>query len=276
MSKERGTPYRHILDFFWSSKTKYSVHSPFVFDFVNDVMLQPMDEETLTKIESERQDFLNDKAMMDFVEYGAGSRVANGNQRQVSKVASSSLSGKWQCRLMHNMIKAYQPKSVLEIGTSLGISSAYLGSADAATKVVTLEGNPSSAEKAGKLFDRLSLDNISIERGEFGSTLQPALDKIGKVDCAFIDGNHRKQATIDYYNQIKHHTDQYSFLIIDDIYWSHGMHSAWKHIQSDPDVAFSIDLFRMGIVFFDKTIMPLQHFKLIESKWKLWSIGLFG
>ena len=276
MSKERGTPYLQILDFFWSSKTKYSVHSPFVFDFVNEVMLKPMPKRQLEKIENQRQKFLTDRDMMDFVEYGAGSRVANGHQRQISKVASSSLSGKWQCRLMHNMINTYRPKNVLEIGTSLGVSAAYLAAANQESQIVTLEGNPSSAAKAEALFAELDFSNVTVKLGEFGSTLTPTLEQLKRVDCAFIDGNHRKQATIDYYNLIKKYTTNKSFLIIDDIYWSHGMNSAWQHIQSDPDVAFSIDLFRMGVVFFDKTIMPRQHFKLIESKWKLWSVGLFG
>ena len=264
------TPYRSILSFYWNSKTKYSLHSPFVFDFFNSVMNLRADDPMISKIENERNLFLNDKSEIPFVEYGAGSRVKNGNTRVVANVAKSSLSGEWQCRLMYNLIKRYKPNNILEIGTSLGISSAYLASASSEATILTLEGNPSSADQAVKLFQKLGLGNIELIEGEFGETIDKALSKLERVDCAFIDGNHRKQATVDYFHMIRQNTNTDSFIIIDDIYWSEGMQEAWKEIIDHDSVAFSLDLFRFGIVFFDHSVMEKQHFPLIEAKWKLW------
>ncbi len=227
-------------------------------------------------VENERSVFIKNNTNITFVEYGAGSKLQNGNIRKVSDIAKSSLSGSWQCRLMFNIIRRYSPNNILEVGTSLGISTAYLASASSSSTIVTLEGNPSSAAKARALFDRLVMTNISIIEGEFGETIDIALVTLSKVDCAFIDGNHRKQATIDYFHQIRAFTDKNSFIIIDDIYWSYGMQEAWQEIISHESVAFSIDLFRFGIVFFDHSIMEKQHFLMIEAKWKLWSFGVFG
>lgn len=270
------TPYKSILNYYWNAKTKYSLHSPFVFDFFNTVMNVNVDDQRIQQIENERKSFINDNSEIEFIEYGAGSRVKNGNTRIVSDVAKSSLSGSWQCKLMYNLIKRYQPQTILEIGTSLGISSAYLAAASDKSSIITLEGNSSSADKARGLFKRLGLSNIELIEGEFGETIDKALAISKIIDCAFIDGNHRKQATIDYFHAIRQKTNTQSFIIVDDIYWSVGMQEAWQEIIKHDSVAFSLDLFRFGIVFFDRSVMEKQHFLLIEAKWKLWSFGVFG
>jgi len=270
------TPYKSILQFFWSSKTKYSLHSPFVFDFFNEVMNKKVGNNEVLAIEECRSEFIKDHSLIDFIEYGAGSKKSNGDSRKISSVATSSLSGKWQCRLIYNMIQHYSPKTILEIGTSLGISTSYLAAASSNSKIITLEGNPSSAAIANKLFDNLGFQNVQLTLGAFEDTLRSTIDSFDGIDCAFIDGNHRKQATIDYFHMIRHKLSAKSFVIIDDIYWSQGMNEAWQEIIMHESVAFSIDVFRMGIVFFDHSVMEKQHFKLIESKWKLWSIGVFG
>ena len=270
------TPFKSILNFYWNAKTKYSLHSPFVFDFFNTVMNVNINDPKIQLIEKERKSFINDKSEMTFVEYGAGSKVKTGDTRRVADVAKSSLSGIWQCRLMYNMIKRYQPKNILEIGTSLGISTAYLAAVSNDSSILTLEGNPSSAEIAKALFNKLGLSNIELIEGEFRGTINKALTKSEIIDCAFIDGNHKKQATIDYFHMIRQKANSHSFIIVDDIYWSVGMQDAWQEIIEHESVAFSIDLFRFGIVFFDHSMMEKQHFLLIEAKWKLWSFGVFG
>ncbi|MFT6335556.1 MAG: putative O-methyltransferase YrrM [Saprospiraceae bacterium] len=270
------TPYKSIIKFYWNAKTKYSLHSPFVFDFFNTVINVKVKNPMVDLIEKERGALLDDESNIDFIEYGAGSKVKNGNTRVVGNVAKSSLSGSWQCKLMYNILKRYKPQNVLEVGTSLGVSTSYLAAAAQESTLITLEGNPSSADKARGLFNKFGLSNITLIEGEFGDSIDAALSKLSIVDCAFIDGNHRKQATINYYHQIRQYTNVKSFILIDDIYWSGGMHEAWQEIIEHESVAFSIDLFKFGIVFFDHSVMEKQHFLLIEAKWKLWSFGVFG
>lgn len=272
------TPYKAILEYYWNAKTKYGAHSPFLFDFVNSVFLKELQDSRICKIEDERQLLLKNHNDISFIEYGAGSKksATNGETRKISHVAKFSLSGPWQCRVMYNLIKNYNLDSVLEIGTSLGVSTSYLASANVKGKVVTLEGNPSSARLAKELFNKLNLSQIDIKIGEFSNTLLPSLQKMKKVNAAFIDGNHHKDATIDYFNTILPFTNNKSIIIVDDIYWSQGMNEAWNHIKDDKSVAFSIDVFRMGIVFLDHDIMEKQHFRLIDFKYKPYSIGLFG
>jgi len=229
------------------------------------------------KIEHQRSELLRSREIIDFVDYGAkaeGKSITD--QRKVSEIASSSLSGKWQCRTMFNLVNHYKPRNILELGTSFGISTAYLASTNSKVEVLSLEGNPTSATIASKVFSNLSLKNVNVRVGEFSKTLPEAVEDLKTIDLAFIDGNHRKIATLKYFEFLKKYSNTSSIFIFDDIYWSDEMNDAWEEIKNDSDVAFTIDLYRMGLVFFDKTIMKKQHFTLINYRWKPWKIGLFG
>lgn len=227
-------------------------------------------------IERKRKELLASVQSMRFIELGAGSRTVQGDVRKIGDVARSSLSGQWQCQIMHNLLRLHKSKMVLEIGTSLGISAAYMALANDESMLYTLEGNPESASIAGEVLEKLGVHNTVIVEGDFADTLQPTLEMMESVDVAFIDGNHRRDATIEYFNTILGSCSTTSIIIIDDIYWSEGMHEAWTTIKAHPAVGFSIDLFRMGIIYLDQSVMPIQHFQLIDYRYKPWSIGVFG
>lgn len=270
-------PLNLLIKYYWEAQTIFSAHSPFIYQFMKNVMGDRGGNKSFSLIEDKRNKMLKTKEAINFIEYGAGSSVGgNRKERRVSEVARHSLSGKWQCRIMHHLVKYHKSKNILEIGTSFGISTAYLAAANPLAKIITLEGNPDSANIARTLFKELDLRSIDVRIGEFDGTLNKAISDFDTIDMAFLDGNHRKQATIDYFNLLKSKVEKNSVFVIDDIYWSKGMNEAWNEIINDDSIAFSIDLFRMGIVFFDHTIMPKQHFKLIPYRYKPWAIGIFG
>ena len=111
-----NTPYKSIINFYWNAKTKYSLHSPFVYDFFNTVLNLKIQDHQIDQIENERNVLIKDNTKITFIEYGAGSKLKNGNSRKVNDIAKSSLSGPWQCRLMFNMIRRFSPKKILEVG----------------------------------------------------------------------------------------------------------------------------------------------------------------
>lgn len=270
-------PTRLALKYYWDAQTIYSAHSPFVYHFMKEVLNTKHTAKDVDLIEAKRQELLSSNDEIAFIELGAGSSKGKNNEiRRISDVARNSLSGPWQCQVMYNLVKQYGIENILEIGTSLGLSTAYFAYANRNAKIITLEGNPSSVDIAKDIWDKLNIGSIDVRLGEFGDTMSEAMEDINSIDLAFIDGNHRKDSTIRYFHNLKSKSHSKSIFIIDDIYWSSGMNEAWNEIIEDESCAFSIDLFRMGIVFFDHTIMPKQHYKLIPYKFKPWSIGLFG
>jgi predicted O-methyltransferase YrrM len=136
------------------------------------------------------------------------------------------------------------------LGTSLGISTIYLAMGLPQGHITTIEGCPRTAELAANNFNILGLTNIDLITGSFEKKLPDLLEHLAKIDLVFIDGNHRKEPVLHYFYQCLQHIHDDSVIIFDDIHWSKEMEEAWKVIREHPSVTITIDLFRMGLVFF--------------------------
>jgi predicted O-methyltransferase YrrM len=165
-------------------------------------------------------------------------------------------------QLLFRTANFYQPINTLELGTSLGITTAYLASANANNKVMTMEGAKEVSAIARRNFQQLQLKNIEIVEGDFDSNLSSVLNNISSIDFAFVDGNHRKEPTIKYFEQLLSKTTNNSILVFDDVHWSKEMEEAWEYIKQHSSVTLSIDLFFIGIVFFRHEQLEKQHFSI--------------
>ncbi|HXB06907.1 MAG TPA: class I SAM-dependent methyltransferase, partial [Puia sp.] len=94
----------------------------------------------------------------------------------------------------------------------------------------------------------LGLTNVEVSTGNFDDLLDPLLEKIGPVGLAFVDGNHRREPTLRYFESLIGHSARAAVLIFDDIHWSREMEEAWMQIREDPRVYLTIDLFFIGLV----------------------------
>ena len=240
----------------------HGIHSPFVFDFVTNVLNDKRTFYCYRTIEKLRGYLKRDKTILAIDDFGAGSKVAGHIQRTVSSIARYSLKPKKYSRLLFRMINHYQPSTVLELGTSLGITTAYMASGNAGAQVVTMEGAGAVANIAKQNFSVLCLNNIAVIEGNFDNTLPATLQQLPVVDFVFIDGNHRRQPTLDYFEQLLHKTKEHSLCIFDDIHWSNEMEEAWNLIKAHATVTLSIDLFFIGIVFFRKENKAKQEYTI--------------
>lgn len=237
----------------------HGVHSPFVFEFIQQVKNKKPDAE-FTGIEMVREKLLADKTFIDVEDFGAGSSVIKTNKRMLSRMAASSLKKKKYSILLFNLVKFYKIENIIELGTSFGITTAYLAKANPKAKIITIEGAPTIASIARQNFELLQLNNIEILTGDFEKMLPFALEKMTHVDLAFIDGNHRKRPTLEYFSQLRKHSTTSTIMVFDDIHWSAEMEAAWEEIKHHPAVTLTIDLFFVGIVFFRKDFHQKQHF----------------
>ena len=158
------------------------------------------------------------------------------------------------------MIKYYHPATVLELGTSLGITTTYLSLAKPDARLLTMEGSKEIAAVAKRIFKNLEIRNIEIIEGNFDNTLSTIISQLSSLDFAFIDGNHRREPTIRYFQQLLTKADNDSILVFDDIHWSSEMEAAWEMIKNNTEVTCSIDLFFIGIVLFRKEFKEKRHF----------------
>ena len=254
---------KYIRYWFTSSNRKgHGVHSPFVFDFIIHVLNDKKEKACYEKIESHRNKLLKNKAYIEVEDFGAGSSLTKSNRRRVDKIAASSLKSKKFAQLLHRIVQYYKPDQIIELGTSFGITTAYMAEGNKSATVHTFEGSSAIAQIAQAHFEKLSLANIHSYQGDFDVLLPSFLEASSTIDLAFIDGNHREKPTLQYFKQLLAKSTDDTILIFDDIHWSAEMERAWAEIKAYPAVTLSIDLFFIGIVFVKKDFKVKQHFSI--------------
>jgi predicted O-methyltransferase YrrM len=238
----------------------HGIHSPFVFDFIKNVMNDTKEYTCYEMIELQRRKLLRDETIIEVEDFGAGSAAMRSNKRVVNNIAQSSLKPKKFSQLLFRMVQYYQPKTIIELGTSLGITTSYIAKAKDDANVYTCEGAKNIAAIAQQTFTNLNIKNISLTTGDFNDSLPLILSQLKTVDLAFIDGNHRKAPTLDYFEQLLSYSGPSTILIFDDIHWSAEMDEAWNEIKQHPSVTLTIDLFFIGIVILSNNFKTKQHF----------------
>lgn len=240
----------------------HGMHSPFVFSFITKVLNDDRQFYAYQRIENLRQLLLHDERMLTIEDMGAGSRVKKDNRRKVADIAASSLKPGKFGKLLFRIADHYAPKKILELGTSLGVITAYMASAGKDSQVITLEGASEVAALAAGNFNKLELSNIALVQGNFDDTLGPVLQKNGSFDLVFVNGKHHYETTLSYFRQLLPCLHENSILIFDDIHRSREMEQVWKEITAHEAVTLSIDLFFIGLVFFRKEQKVKQHFPI--------------
>ena len=238
------------------------MHSPFVFDFIKNVLNNRAQFDCYRDIEKQRRKLKAHDEVIEVDDFGAGSAVIASKLRKVKDIANSSLKSKKYAQLLFRLVHYYKPATIVELGTSLGITSAYLALGNKDAKLYTCEGAPGIASLALTTFNSLQVNNIELIEGDFTITLPLLLAKIKRVDFVFIDGNHRKEPTLHYFTQFLTCSTSSTIFVFDDIHWSKEMEAAWADIQLNPAVTLTIDLFFIGLVFINPDFKVRQHFKI--------------
>ena len=243
------------------SKTKFKVHSPFVYQLYTDIILNNSRHSDFEKIEEQRSILLRQRSLLETTDFGA---FSSGNAyktrfRQVKNITRHSSLRPKDARLVYHLVKEAKPETILEMGTAMGISTMYMAMAAPESKIVTMEGCAVIGEKARENFNKFKLDNIDMVLGNFNNSLTKTLSKFDRLDFVLIDGNHRQKPTLDYFMSILPKLHAESIVLIDDIHWSKEMLQAWNTIRQHPDVTVSIDLFKAGILLFRKDIAKENH-----------------
>ena len=244
-----------------TSKSRHGTHSPFVYKLVDEVIYDFKSKSDYIAIEAQRKKLLNDESSITVTDLGAGSHLNKNRTKKIKEIAKNALKTPRLAQLIYRLAKEAKPANLLELGTCLGITTAYLSKACPDAEIITIEGCPETAKKAYENFQDLELENIELQVGNFDTLLGRVIESFPQLDFVYIDGNHRKDATLNYFKWCLPKVTDRSMLIFDDIYWSAGMKEAWAEIKAHPQVTVTIDLFWIGLVFFKKG-QAKEHFKI--------------
>ncbi|RYZ17066.1 MAG: class I SAM-dependent methyltransferase, partial [Chitinophagaceae bacterium] len=238
----------------------HGMHSPFIYSFIRNVLNDYSRYGVPAEVEHLRYQLRSDRTELIVEDLGAGSRTGATKQRTVAQLARTAVKPCKYGQLLYRLVRHYRPAMVLELGTSLGITTAYLVKGGAGT-VHSIEGSSEIHQVARRNLEALGA-RAQLHQGNFDTVLPALLSRMKQVDLAFVDGNHRYEPTIRYFTQLLEHCGNDSILVFDDIHWSAEMERAWAEIKAHPRVRCTVDLFFLGFVFFRDEFKVPRHFSI--------------
>lgn len=246
------------------ARDEHSLHSPFVFElYTRIIRTAKPDKSPFADIQALRRELRRSRRRIEITDFGAGSRVNTSRQRAIGDIVRNSEKPPRFGWLMYRLVRRFGAKTIFDLGTSFGLTTACLARAATETggRVVTFEGCPQTAAVAEENFARLGIQNVDLVVGNLDETLAQQIKAVQQLDFAFFDANHRYEPTMRYFAACLSKINNDTVFIFDDIHWSAEMELAWEEIKAHPAVTVTIDLFYIGLVFF-RHEQPKQHFTL--------------
>lgn len=241
------------------AKSRHGVHSPFVYEIVEKVV-QANGARKGAAIEHLRKALKKDTRLVEINDLGAGSRNGAGTSRTVGQIARGSATAPAQAAFLQRLATHLKCRNILELGTNLGLTTAYLASAGHAERTLSIEGDADLAKMAAANLAKLDVA-AEVRCGNFDDLLEPALRELQSPDLVYVDGNHRKSPTLRYFDTITQYASENTLVVLGDIHWSCEMEEAWEAVQRSEAATVTIDLFYFGLVFFRKG-QAREHFIL--------------
>ncbi|MHA6279828.1 O-methyltransferase [Salinimicrobium sp. CAU 1759] len=279
------------IKFLLRSTNQHGVHSPFVYNLVTKCFYDRNKYPSYSILKQYRRSLLKDKRKIRITDFGAGSRIFKSDEREVSKMVKKAGISPNRARLLNRLVSYLEIDQALELGTHLGMGTAAMAAGNK-VKITTIEGCPETAAIAREKLEEFGLKDIQLKVGKFEKYLedsgqwteetnpkfqipnsQKKQPKTGNselrttnselrttnYDLIYIDGNHQKEATLEYFEQLLQAVHNDSVMIFDDIHWSAGMEETWEEIKAHPKVRVTIDTFQWGLVFFRRE-QEKEHF----------------
>ena len=235
----------------------YGIHSPYLFYIARTIIPETARYYCYSEVEQLRNVSLSNQTELQIEDYGVGS----GGKRTIAEIARLALKSPKEAQLLFRLVNLLKAETIVELGTSLGITTAYLALPNKAAKVYTFEGSQALLNLAEQNWKQLDLHNIQPVCGNIDDTLEREAANWNTVDFAFLDANHRQEPTLRYFDLLAPHAGEKSIFVVDDIRYNRDMWEAWQHIEAHPRVTARMDLGTMGLVFFDAHF-PKQTFRI--------------
>jgi len=221
--------FKAYLTYWWKAQNEHSIHSPFVFDLYQKVIKDKKSSYyAFEEIEQLRKTLLESEESVEVEDLGAGSKRTNSPQRKVAEIAKNASKSPKIAQLLFRLVNYFQPLVILDLGTSLGLTTSYLArAAPSNAQFYSFEGSENLLEIASKNFQTLQIHDINLVKGNIDDTLPKIIENVSQIDFAFVDANHRYEPTKRYFELMLPKLTENSVLVFDDIYWSAEMTRAW-------------------------------------------------
>ena len=255
----------------WNT-TGEGIHSPYLFELVRFILRDRNAYYCFADIERRREYLKASGDELDVLDFGSqGSQEGKHICRKISEIAKNHLERPEVGQMLFRLVnwigeQEKRPLEIIELGTSLGITTAYLASANSGNTVHTYEGSGEVLKVAQGVWRALELENIRWYEGNIDQTLLGTDSSLlncapARVDIAYVDANHTYEATKRYADFLLDRLQTKGVLAIDDIHYSEEMERAWEDLKQDPRVTTTMDLYHIGLVFVDPHYLK-RHYKI--------------
>jgi predicted O-methyltransferase YrrM len=245
-----------------TSMNEHGAHSPFLYDLLTKCIYANQQHAGFAKIEALRNTLKSNYAEIKVTDLGAGSTYDGiPASRTIASITKNFSKPPRLCKLLFRLTQYFKPGLMLELGTSMGISAMYQALGNSEGKIYTVEGCPATFEQAQLNIKSSGISNISCINNSFDKALPEFIAQQGYPNWAYIDGNHTYESTVNYFHHFADSDNDNMILVFDDINWSEGMQKAWAEICKNDRVTMTINLFYIGLVFFNKKLSK-QDFKI--------------
>ena len=251
------------------AQTIYQIHSPLAYQLIELIRAKEQAYYAFTNISALKELALRDKTVINRMDFGTGKK----NQSiSIRRFAQKAIVKRLRGERYFRLVQWKKPHTILELGTALGFSTAYLASAARNARLHTLEGDPELVAYAKNLISKLELRNVDFHQGKIEDQLDSLSRQIAPIDVVLMDANHQYDATVAYFESIRPHLSKQAYIIVDDIRWSAGMYKAWQRMIQALDRVMAIEFYGWGLLILDAPIPRSVHLISIPTRWKPWTI----
>lgn len=261
--RNRGYQLKAAIHYYLSATSRFNLHSPFLHKLSEHVLQPARKASDSLVLQAFRKQLYQDPQRYQKQELGA--KPDQKKAVTVAKAARKISIPKKYGRLLNYLTSWFSSQEVLELGTGLGMGTAYLMEGLARNgrgQLTTLEGCATTLQIAQTHWQRLPRNWPSPKcyEGTIADTLPPYL-KTHQPDLIFLDAHHEKEAVLHYSSLLIPAMAPNGVIVLDDIHWSSDMAKAWTRLIADERIRMSVDLFRLGLAFTDPGLSPV-HLKL--------------
>jgi len=233
------------------SVNAHGLHSPFMYKLATQCYYDKNKYPDYQQLKAYHNELLKRDEIVVINDLGAGSKKFKSHKRKLKDIAKISGSSLRDMKLYYRLSKYFQPQQILELGTSLGKATYAMALGNPSATIITVEGDKKITEITQKIFNFKQI-TAQVVNQDFDDFLNELNQSDMKFDMILMDGNHRLEPTLRYFEKLQKHLHNNSVVIVDDIYWSKEMKQAWQKLTQHPAVRQSVDSYYFGLLFFRK------------------------
>ena len=252
--------FANYLKYYFHAKTKYQIHSPFVFDFVENILEDTRYYYYFDAIEQYRK-------TMTMTAVTIKDRARN-SDLSIKNIAQQSVISKETGQLLFRLVNYYKPKYALEIGTSIGLTTLYESTPSRAFSLTTFEDNIALSQFTQQQLEKMGLSQATFKKGINGKEVLATVAALPQLDYVMLNDLLPKSII----EKIFQKCSTNAAIIVQRPYGSGERTAYWEWLKQHLTVPLTLDLYDLGIAFPKAEQKQKTHFNLIKYTKKPWAM----